>query len=217
MEKLQLVGVASALLLSAETLPADLIVNGSFELPPTGFVGYASGSDLPGWTIHGEVNTVHSSYWQAGDGTQSVDLVSDPWGNGIGVGTYVEQSFATTIGVAYELTFLYGNNAGHPWATADLLVMGADVLLSVGLRHEGSTYADMDYTPFIQTFVSDSALTTLRFVHTGSPEPEWSGIALDAVSVQVAAVPEPRSLPTAMLLLSAVPLLLLRHRRQATP
>ena len=191
--------VALVAFLAAAPARAGLITNGGFEQPggQTADLFLPAGStSLTGWTIvSGSVDVVPSTgSWPAYEGNQSLDL------DGHSAGT-IEQTFSTTAGVTYRLTFAYGNNpgggaakAGDPIVlprTATVSVVGTSTLLSQDISHGTSTKSNMDWTVFVGTFTADSATTTLRFTSTDEPT-SYGGIALDAVDVR--AVPEPSGL-----------------------
>jgi hypothetical protein len=176
---------------------ANLIVNGNFEnfivgpndIVFTGFVRFFSpppNTDITGWTITGStggnpnnVDDVNTSLYPAFSGaTDSLDMEGDVGASGV-----INQSFATTPGVTYNLSFAYANNPDNPGtgAMANVLVTGAGVLLSQDVSHNGSTFTNMNYLLFSQDFVANSALTTLQYsalTNTGF------GIALDAVDIE---------------------------------
>ena len=82
----------------------NLLVNGSFEesvtgVPPTSshtYIGNPNSSTIAGWTVS-EIDWIFS-LWNASDGDRSIDLT----GNFAG---YVEQTFSTTPGTCYIVTF----------------------------------------------------------------------------------------------------------------
>lgn len=187
-----------------EARAGGLISNGGFEAPQvTQSTTYLPGDTaLSPWTItSGSVDIVPSAPtsgtgWPAFEATQSLDLngsVSFP-GNGMGV---IQQSFATTPGQPYLLFFEYANNPENGSSTVytarvSVLDSSSATLGSWDIGHSGSSnssLAAMNYTLFAQTFVADTASTTLEFAST---IPGNYGIALDAVSVY--SVPEPPSL-----------------------
>jgi hypothetical protein len=209
---------------------ANLILNGSFEnfvIGPNdinfgGFVRFFSpppNTDIADWTITGNnggfannVDDVNTSHYPAFAGaTESLDMEGDFNARGV-----ISQSFTTTPGVTYSISFAYANNPDNgigTMAMMNALVTGAGVLLSQDVTHSGSTAANMNYLLFSQDFVANSALTTLQFsalTNTGF------GIALDAVDVESVsgAVPEPASaalLATGLLCLLGI----VRRRRIA--
>jgi choice-of-anchor C domain-containing protein len=189
---LWLLGLAATLLLGWITpAQANLIGNGGFEqptAPPGGFVTLFAGNPaMAPWVIvAGSVDVVHTAYWPAFEGNQSLDLDGNTPGT-------IQQTFATTPGVQYTLTFAYANNADQSALvrTANVQVTGAGTLLSQNISHTGSTRANMNYTLFSADFTANSANTTLRFTSTDEPTSPF-GVVLDAVSVEV--VPEPSTL-----------------------
>ncbi len=168
---------------------AELIVNGGFEtpvLPANDAEAFFPGDNaLDPWQITaGSIDVVSNPFWPAFEGMQSIDM------SGVEAGT-MEQSFATIPSQVYQLSFYYANNADNPdqTDTATVSIVGVGTLLTQDISHTGSTSADMNYTPFLETFVADSVTTTLQFASTTDGV---YGIVLDAVSVTP--VPEPDSL-----------------------
>lgn len=174
------------------TAKAELITNGSFEMPaiPSGsFRIYSAGdASITGWTIvSGSVDLVSTALFRSFDGNQSLDLA----GNGPGV---IQQSFATIVGRTYALGFAYANNppgnTSSSSAVVSVIGQGGATLLSQAISHGGSTSAQMNYQLFAATFTAISTTTTLRFTST-DPSSRSTGIVLDRVSVTVVATPEP--------------------------
>ncbi len=105
-------GFLTALALTAAAR-GNVLINGGLEstLPitePDDLI-YASpthnANALAGWTItSGTIDIVPKSYWQADQGTFSVDMVGTP-----GIGS-IQQSFATIGGDLYSLTFDFSIN-----------------------------------------------------------------------------------------------------------
>jgi len=198
------------LLLAVSPGRADLIENGGFEnfiIAGTdqnfgGFVRYFSppaNTDIAGWTISGtsggnpnSVDLVNNTGYPPFEGKQSLDMEG-----AVGASGVIFQSFATTPGDVYDLSFEYANNPEPGPAssgTMNVLVTGTGTLLTTDVSHTGSLFTKMNYNLFSQNFVADSTTTKLQFealTHSGF------GIALDAVSVNPAgtpAVPEPSSI-----------------------
>jgi hypothetical protein len=205
---LRLCTFAAAMCLLTNASQANLIVNGNFEnfiVGPNdivfpGFVRFFSpppNTDIMDWTITGSsgghlnnVDDVMTSHYPAFDGaTFSLDMEGD-----VGTSGVINQSFATTPGVTYNLSFAYANNPDNPGfgASMNALVTGAGVLLNQDVSHDLSTFTNMNYLLFSQDFVANSALTTLQF---SALSDSGFGIALDAVDVEsvLGAVPEPAS------------------------
>ena len=180
----------AAVALMALPAQAALIVNGGFESPviaANNYYTFSSESDpaLPGWTvISGDVDVNSSNgFGTPFSGAQWLDLSGNVRGS-------IAQSFATTPGASYQLSFAYANNVHASSAMATMSVLGAGInpLLTADLYHVGSVIGNMNYYTYSSSFVANSSLTTLQFAadfpNTGS------GLALDAISV----VPEPSGL-----------------------
>ena len=161
----------------------DLLPDGGFETPKAlsaskAWTLSAGKRSLAPWGITaGSVNV--QSYWPAVDGTHTLDL------DGVSAGT-IEQSFATIPGQVDQLLFDYANNPDRRARrdAAGVTVTGAGPLLSQSIAHTGSTPRRMKYTRFLQTFVADTATTTVRFASTTRGS---YGIILDGVSVSALA------------------------------
>jgi hypothetical protein len=194
------------LLLAVSPSRADLIVNGSFESfviagTDTNFSGLfiryfspPANTDITGWTISGSsdgspnnVDLVDKSLYPAFAGSKSLDMEG-----AVGASGLIFQSFATTPGDLYNLSFEYANNpqpGPGSSGSMNVLVKGTGTLLDQNFTHSGSLFSNMNYQLFSKDFIADSLTTTLRFEALTD---SGFGIALDAVSVnEVGAVPEP--------------------------
>jgi choice-of-anchor C domain-containing protein len=174
------------------SVKANLIGNGGFEIPAiwnSSIVAYQGDTWLSSWEItSGSVDLVGgpSSYWQAYEGNNSLDL-SGFYDNGI-----IKQTFATIPNQSYNLTFAYANNYYRQSASASVQVKGLSILLNSPISHSSSMGADnMNFTLFNGSFIADSSTTSIIF--TSSTEYPGFGIVLDDVSVLKAStsVPEP--------------------------
>jgi uncharacterized protein DUF642 len=114
------------LVFAASAARANSIVNGGFETPlvPTGFfTNFITGStSITGWTVVGpEASIVSGSFASLGftfpaeHGKQWLDLTGDGTNSVEGV----KQTFATTPGTMYNLSYFVGNqvNPGGLWGT----------------------------------------------------------------------------------------------------
>jgi hypothetical protein len=120
-------------------------------------------------------------------GSQILDLV------GYGNTGAVSQSFATTIGQKYQLTFAYSDNPGSGFtsqsaAQAAVFVLGAgnSSLLSTTIAHDNAVGGNLNWTLYSGSFIANSESTTLNFNTLFGQNN--GGIMLDAVAVS--AVPE---------------------------
>ena len=188
---------AAAVLVLPHQAHANQLTNGDFENPNLGTFGFQFDTTvIPGWTVINTVDlTTTGCCFPAFSGHQAVDLVGTLSTGGL------TQSFATTPGQTYDLTFAYSHNytasffPGGPFitsASASVSVVDSlnNSLLSNTVTHTNANPLP-DYTLFSQTFVADTALTTLTINNlTGGFN---GGIYLDDVSVDplVASVPGP--------------------------
>ena len=173
-------GASAAIALAGVTLAFSGLTNGDFETGAyadggSGFEQLNAGdTSLDGWTVDsGSVDWI-GSYWPAEHGTMSIDL------SGADAGT-ISQTFATTIGNTYTVSFaLSGNPAGEPVVkTLDVTATGATPA-SYTFDSSVNTLTDMTWTTETYSFLATSASTTLSFVST---TPGAYGPALDDVVV----------------------------------
>jgi Protein of unknown function (DUF642)/PEP-CTERM motif len=199
--------LVAGLLATLGSLPlyADSIVNGSFETPtvPAGsFTDFASGSSaITGWTVVGPaagVSIVSGTFnssgisFPAASGAQWLDLTGDGANSTEGV----QQTFATTAGTQYTVSFWVGNvnNSAAGFgttSTVDVLLggTGGTSLLAATNASTGST--TLTWEQFSTTFIATGATSTLDFLN-GDPATDGSN-GLDNVSVNPS-VPEPSTL-----------------------
>jgi choice-of-anchor C domain-containing protein len=173
-------GALAAIALAGATLAFSGLSNGSFESGTyvdngSGFEQLNAGdTSLADWTVDaGSVDWI-STYWQAGDGSMSLDM------SGVGAGT-ISQTFATTIGNSYTVSFLLSGNPDDAPAvkTLDVSATGGTVG-NYTFDTTGNTRANMIWTDETYTFVATSASTTLTFTSTTDSA---FGPALDNVVV----------------------------------
>jgi hypothetical protein len=201
------------LVFAASAARANSIVNGSFETPlvPNGFfTNFLTGSTgITGWTVVGpEASIVSTNYasfgftFPAEDGNQWLDLTGDLTNSVEGV----KQTFATTPGAMYNLSYFVGNqvNPGGPWgttSTVDVLVNGTPIQTATNSMGAGGT--TQVWEQFTTSFLATSSSTTLEFLN-GDPRNDNSN-GLDNVVVTpgpVVSTPEPSTL--LLLVLAAV-------------
>lgn len=184
--------------LHAEPARANLIVNGSFELPdvgPTGVMVIFSGGEPPGfgWTVGiGNVEVAGEQYpplpGPSFDGGQHLDL------NGVTVGQ-IFQVFATTAGADYTLTYAYASNYAHHDEAdpARAMVYVTDIVSNMHvvtptlISHGTSSETDLDWFVHEVTFTAVGESTGLSF-DSESRQTPLGGMLLDGISV---VVPEP--------------------------
>ncbi len=174
------IGGLAAVALSGAALAFSGPTNASFETGTyfdngSGFEQLNAGdTSIDGWTVDaGSVDWV-GTYWPAQDGSMSIDM------SGLEPGT-LSQTFATTIGGTYSVSFyLSGNPAGPPAVkTLDVSATGGTVS-SYSFDASGNTLTSMIWTQETYSFLATGTSTTLSFIST-TPGP--FGPALDDVVV----------------------------------
>jgi choice-of-anchor C domain-containing protein len=162
-------GLVAAIALPGASLAAFTgLTNGSFEDLNATYVDNGFGfqqlnagdASIDGWTVDaGSVDWI-GLYWPAPDGDMSIDM------SGADAGT-LSQTFETTIGNTYTVSFLLsGNPAGDPAVkTLDVSATGGAV---ANFTHDttGTDLGTMVWAPETYTFLATSASTTLSFVST---------------------------------------------------
>jgi choice-of-anchor C domain-containing protein len=178
------------------TDPASVpLSNGSFEDTTgayvdggLGFMPNVTGTTIPGWTVVSGNVDWEGSYWQAADGSYSVDLNGDQPGA-------ISTRFSTTAGATYYVQFsVSGNPAGGPDdKTGTVQATGGDLqgfdynTASAGntLNTSDST-GDMMWAAEGYSFTATDSSTTLTFASTTPADASgstWYGPALDNVTV----------------------------------
>jgi hypothetical protein len=202
---------AAGLLTTFCSLPlrADSITNGSFETPVVpvgGFTNFASGSTgITGWTVVGAaggVSIVSGSFSQNGisfpaeNGVQWLDLTGDGTNSNEGV----QQTFATTSGTEYTVSFWVGNvyNPGGIFgttSTVDVRLGGTGGTLLLAATNANMTTGTQTWEQFSTTFTATGSTSTLDFINADPDTDNSNG--LDNVSVNPSGqspVPEPGTL-----------------------
>ena len=172
----------------AANAATSIVTNGSFEngTDPGAFSEVTPGeTDITAWTV-GPVSVDYiGSYWQASDGTRSIDLA------GLGAGS-LSQFLATAVGNIYNLSFDISKNpdGGQVPRLGSVTVGGQTVPLSYSASN---TRGDMMWQTVSFNFTAVSASTLLSFaadpISSTSGGLQAFGLALDNVSV--VAAPEP--------------------------
>ena len=138
---------------------------------------------MPGWTVtQGNVDLVRTE-WTSFAGSQSVDLVGRALGG-------LQQTFTTTPGSMYRLSFEYANNWFNGGGTASVELIGQGSIFTDTVSHFNSTNSNMNWVNYGTNFIANSNSTTLRF--TALTSSGDGGVVIDNVSV-VQPVPEPSS------------------------
>lgn len=183
-------------LASAAAVAAPVLINGSFETPGGGpsFTTLPSGSPtIAGWIVGGNGIDYIGGYWQASDGSNSLDL------NALAPGSISQTVTGLTVGTRYRISFdIAGNPDGGPAIKSlevDLDGMSQDTEL---FDTTGMSKSAMGWSSRSFDFTATNASQLLAFVSTttansgNSTYPQAFGPALDNVSIQ--SVPEPLTL-----------------------
>ena len=120
----------------------------------------APNASIDGWTVDaGSVDWI-GTYWPAPDGDMSIDM------SGADAGT-LSQTFDTTIGNTYTVSFLLSGNPAGPPAIKTLDVSATGGTLA-NYTHDttGTDLTSMVWTPETYSFLATSASTTLSFIST---------------------------------------------------
>jgi choice-of-anchor C domain-containing protein len=179
-------------LLAAGASPAAAapFTNGSFELgsvnPGSGWMTLGSGNPaITGWEIFDGTIDYIGTYWQAADGSRSLDL------NGNDGSAGIRQTFDTIAGDTYQIRFaLSGNPDGAPLTKSVQVTSGGAPQLFTFTIPPGASHADMGWVYHSLLFTATADSTTLSFLSNTAGV--YFGPALDDVSVT--AVPEPATL-----------------------
>ncbi len=169
--------VVVSLVLSGSAIAAPLNSNGSFETgtDPGSYSTLVIGDteSIDDWTVsNGSVDYI-GTYWQASDGTRSLDLS----GNEAGA---VSQTIDTVVGETYRVRF---DLAGNPAGGSTVKTVSVDAGDTPGVYTfdtTGKTLEDMGWETQIFEFTATTETTTLTF---SSLNEDFWGPALDNVNV----------------------------------
>ncbi|MBN8454003.1 choice-of-anchor C family protein [Accumulibacter sp.] len=134
--------------------------NGSFETaaisPGTYTTLGLNNSQIAGWTVSGGNIDYIGSYWQAAQGSRSIDLAGSTLGT-------ISQTFDTQIGWLYTVDFaMAGNTDGGP-AMKLLQVVAGNEQAQFSFDQSGRSRSNMGWLDHSFQFTADTAQTTLSF------------------------------------------------------
>ena len=161
--------------------------------------------------VGGSIDWING-YWQASDGTHSVDL------NGDAVGA-IQQSITTVVGQAYLLTFDLSANPDHLDAHPDsrALVAAAGATNGVFVYNfdaPPNSKTNMNWASSYSLYFTANSTSTLLSFTSAAPQNCCYGPALD--NVAVTAVPEASTWAMMILGFVGVGFMAYRRKRQAT-
>jgi len=153
--------------------------NGGFESNTCAVTYFCTyyGTEIPSWSVvSGSVDLVYNAYWQAHDGSWSVDMAGDNDGT-------LTQSFDTIKGNEYHVSFaLSGNPEGGPQTkTLNVGASGTAVqTYSYTTTYQHNPIANMNYQQESYSFTAVSSSSSITFQSVG--DQAW-GPVIDTVSV----------------------------------
>jgi choice-of-anchor C domain-containing protein len=157
------------------------IVNGSFENPLVNasfntYFGPNNTISLPGWTINGSIDQI-GSYWQAADGSQSLDMAGDF------AGSIQQTVLIPGSGTATVQFSLAGNPDQQSMKTLQVELIGDGGPQIFLFDSTGHTRNAMGWVVETATFnIPAAGNYTLQFSDVGDPSNPY-GPALDNVSM----------------------------------
>lgn len=160
--------------------------NGSFEQGPPNpcntFNIPLNDTRITGWTVSvGNIDweSAPGCGWETSNGSNSLDLV----GTG-GIGG-IQQTFDTTPGVTYRVSFDLAGNYGNPPVIKPLAVTINGVTTNFTFDTTGKSQFNMGWTTHTLTFVAASTSSTINFVSDVTPAGGFlnAGAALDNVRI----------------------------------
>jgi len=167
---------------------ANLIQNGSFEngANPGLFQTINTGSTvITGWTVsQGSIDYI-GTLWQASNGSRSLDLGAGASPGGI------KQTFNTTVGETYRVTFDLAGNPNASPIIKDMRVSAGGSSADFSFNTTGKSNSNMGWLSKSWDFTANSTTTTLEFIDLTN---SFAGPALDNVSV-IALSPPPTPTP----------------------
>lgn len=176
---------ATALALVALSASANnLVFNGSFEAPVTGFVSCFANTTSGGWSSSGPAESCYLSNNLANPWPDAVDGLQFMYlGQNMTANVKLEQSVLLEAGTSYGLQFHLAGLDAHPGGTLHVGVGGQSILTV------STPNSDSRWVQHMATFVAGTTgYQALSFV-----SPTGGVFNIDSVSLTAAPVPEPAS------------------------
>jgi choice-of-anchor C domain-containing protein len=155
---------------------ANLVQNGSFEngANPGLFQTLdAVSTVITGWTVsQGSIDYI-GALWQASNGSRSLDLSGGNAGR-------IQQTFNTTVGGTYRVTFDLAGNPNASPIIKDMRVSAGGSSADFSFDTTGKSNSNMGWLSKSWDFTANSTTTTLEFIDLTN---SIAASALDNVSV----------------------------------
>jgi hypothetical protein len=239
------VGVLGGCLAAAPSARANLLVNGSFELPAvpgssacgpySNCLGFNVGDDIAGWTVVGKggapgasvVMSLGSNYTEPDNSGNNATLhfypvdgvqALDLTGEGNqGLTNGIKQSVTTLAGNPYQLSFFIGHQYDQApgYAGPSSLVLYINGIAIETYTNPNDTPENVDWFQFVYDFSAPSNFTTIAFLNGTPVGNNYAGLDNVILTALTVTVPEPGTL--AMLLAGLGALSLLRRRKTIRP
>lgn len=184
--KLVLAGIGLAV--ATPSYAANILTNGGFEDPVIstnpGYETYSAGSSaITGWLVEaGNVDIVnHYQGAVAAEGNQFLDLVGTVNGS-------ISNTFATTLGQVYKLTFQYAHNIFSTSTASAVFDVNVTGLNGTVMHSGGASASDLGWQTYTGYFTAGSGSTS-KLTLTNTVGANQGGLFAD--DFQVTAVPEP--------------------------
>lgn len=199
----RILGIALAGSLLAGWAHAAPFQNGSFETgtdPGASFITLPSGdTGITGWQVTGAGIDYIGPFWQAADGTRSLDLSATDAGG-------IQQTFDTVAGHNYRVTFsLAGNPSAPPIKTVRVQATGG-AATDYSFDITGASTSAMGWTTQTYNFTASGAATTLSFTSLAADAygPALDNVVVTDLTPAAAVAPVPTLSQWALLLLASL-------------
>ncbi len=174
---------------------ANLIQNGSFETatvnpnPGTSYITLGVGSTvITGWTVSQATIDYIGTYWQASEGSRNLDL------SGLNAGG-IQQTFNTTVGETYRVTFDLAGNTDYSPTIKEMRVSAGGNSADFSFDITGKSRSNMGWVSRSWGFTATGTTTTLSFLNlVDTPYgPALDNVSVIALSSPPPSIPEPSS------------------------
>ena len=172
---------------------ANLVQNGSFETatvnPGASFIGLGAGSTaITGWTVSQGTIDYIGTYWQASEGSRNLDL------SGANAGG-IQQTFNTTVGETYRVTFDLAGNTDYSPTIKEMRVSAGGNSADFSFDITGKSRSNMGWVSKSWGFTATGTTTTLSFLNlVDTPYgPALDNVSVIALSSPPPSIPEPSS------------------------